>query len=108
MSAPSSNTITRRWIIAKRAVVGLAGVALSAASGFAIVIMLAFWQESNQFPNLLAEFAGTWGLLVVVIGVSIYWIVRCVRGAEFGLSDLVLLILPAAAFGLYLTLQGYL
>ena len=98
----------RRWNIPKRAVAGLAGLAVSAASWFAIVIMLAFWQESNQFPNLLAEFAGTWGLLVVAIGVSIYWVVRCVRCAEFGLSDLVLLILPATALGLYLTLQGYL
>ncbi|MBB5349896.1 hypothetical protein HNR46_000117 [Haloferula luteola] len=107
MSTRIQEFADRRWTLAMRTFVGVVGLAITAASWFTIMILLSFWRESSDFPNPFVSFAGTWGLVLLAMGVSIYWIVRCVTGARWRPGDGLLLVLPASCLVLYLVLQGF-
>jgi uncharacterized membrane protein len=97
-----------RWSHVIRVIAGLVGVVVTAGSAFALVVMLAFWSESNPFPSAFAEFAATWGLLGVAIAVCAYWLWRSFRGFGANPADLVVLPFPLTATFFYLAVQGYL
>lgn len=96
------------WIYPARIILTLLGLVIAGGSWFGINVLLAFWGESNFYPNAFVEFAAGPGLTAGTIMVSAYWIWRSFRGVRMNPWDLAILLPPATGIFLafYLNALG--
>lgn len=86
---------------------GFVGLAVLLGSWFAIHVMLAFWLESNSYPNLFAGFMGEYGVHLSIIALCSLLVARLLLGKRLSLFDLLFFVPSLSGLYLYLSFQGY-